>query len=74
MTKTIAIALVALTGFASAAAANTSATSLESTLQAYPVEINVNALTKSERAHVAAVLASGDSQAEINRQLKSIAN
>ena len=73
MTKTVATALVAFATLAGAASANVSPTALESRLATYPVQLDVNSLTSSERARVAIVLSSGDSQAEIVRRLKSIA-
>ncbi|MBM7069532.1 hypothetical protein [Actibacterium sp. 188UL27-1] len=73
MTKTLATALVAFAALAGAASANTSPTALQNDLRAYPVQINVSDLTANEQAQVAALISSGDSQAEIVRGLKSIA-
>ena len=73
MTKTFATALVAFTALAGAASAMTAPSALESRLSSYPVEIDVNSLTKSERARVNLALSSGDSPAEIIRRLQSIA-
>ncbi|MBM7069531.1 hypothetical protein, partial [Actibacterium sp. 188UL27-1] len=66
-------ALVAFAALAGTASAMTAPTALESRLASYPVEINVNDLSKSELARVNIVLSSGDSQAEIVRRLQSIA-
>lgn len=73
MTKILATALVAFTALAGAASAMTAPSALESRLSSYPVEIDVNSLTKSERARVNLALSSGDSPAEIIRRLQSIA-
>ncbi|MEL6521901.1 MAG: hypothetical protein AAFQ66_13110 [Pseudomonadota bacterium] len=73
MTKTFVAALAATVALAGAVSANVSPADLENRLAAYPVEVNVSDLTDSERARVALVINSKDSQAEIVRELQSIA-
>ena len=68
MTKTF------ITAFAAAVlTAGIASASLQSGIDAYGVDVNVETLTKAEQLQAANLIASGDSAGEIVRGLKSLA-